>query len=47
MSGNFIGLRINLNDIEDIFNKFPGARTFFEMIKRSALPPKYYQVTGL
>ena len=37
MSGNFIGLRINLNDIEETINKLPGFTTFFTMIKRLAL----------
>jgi hypothetical protein len=36
MSGNFIGLRINLFDIEDSINKLPGAKTFYPMIKRLA-----------
>jgi hypothetical protein len=47
MSGNFIGLRINLNGIEDIFTKFPASKMFFDMIKRSAVLPKYCQITGL
>jgi hypothetical protein len=34
MSGNSIGLRINLNDIEATINKLPGAKTFFAMIKK-------------